>query len=183
MRGCGCSGFLGSRFLRSWAWRSRPLRPGPLRSRALCSRPLCSGVVRSRPDKPHGEATAAPAPTCRKHQGDCRCSSHCRFSEFHSLAFQFVEANAAEMATLSMAIGSPNVARQIAVDVCMAGGRNFPMPKVTQPESYGKLIFGFEAVMTNENHEIGREMAPSFSNIERMHVATLDFPSRSILLT
>ncbi|MDP9921175.1 hypothetical protein J2W25_000180 [Variovorax boronicumulans] len=99
------------------------------------------------------------------------------------MPFNFVEANAAEMATLSMAIGPPNVARQIAVDVCMADGRNFPMPKVTQPESYGKLIFGCEAVMTNESHEIGRERGSSLSNIERMHVTILDFPSRSILLT
>jgi len=47
------------------------------------------------------------------------------------LPFNFVEANAAEMATLFLAIGPPNVARQIAVDVCMAGGTNIPMPKVT----------------------------------------------------
>ncbi|MDP9908566.1 hypothetical protein J2W27_000659 [Variovorax boronicumulans] len=98
------------------------------------------------------------------------------------MPFNFVEANAAEMATLSMAIWPPNVARQIAVDVCMTGGRNFPMPKVTQPEIYGKLIFGCEAVMTNWNHEIGRETASSLSNIERMHVTILDFSSRSILL-
>ncbi|WP_369632911.1 hypothetical protein [Variovorax sp. V512] len=99
------------------------------------------------------------------------------------MPFNFVEANAADMATLSMAIGTPNVARQIAVDVCMAGGRNFPMPKVTQPESYGNLIFVCEAVMTNGNHEIGRETASSLSNIERMHVTIRDFPSRSIFLT
>ncbi|QOF76463.1 hypothetical protein [Variovorax sp. 38R] len=53
------------------------------------------------------------------------------FLNFIPLPFNFVEANAADMATLSMAIGPPNVARQIAVDVCMAGGRNFPMTKVT----------------------------------------------------
>ncbi|WP_159271392.1 hypothetical protein [Variovorax boronicumulans] len=99
------------------------------------------------------------------------------------MPFNFVEANAADMATLSMAIGPPNVARQIAVDVCMAGGRNFPMPKVTQPESCGKLIFFCEAVMTNENHEIGRETASSLSNIERMHVMIEDFLPRSILLS
>jgi len=37
--------------------------------------------------------------------------------------------------------------------------------------------------MTNANHEIGRKTASSLSNIEKMYVTILDFPSRSILLT